>query len=137
MNVRVEYVGDGKLLAYNENNQAILMGWGDGQQLGIRPMEAVLAALGACSAVDIVEILKKMRKSVDGLYIELSGERVNDYPRVYSRVNIMYILYSRDASEDDVKRAVDLSMEKYCSVAAMLRRGGVNIEYNFKLKKTQ
>ncbi len=132
MQAVVEYVGDGRLLGVADSKQPIIMGW---RGVGIMPMEAVLTALGGCSAVDIVEIIMKSRKQVNGLRVELKAERVEEPPRVFSKIEITYILKSPDATENELKRAVELSMEKYCSVAAMLRKGGVEISYTFKLER--
>jgi len=133
MKVKAEYLGGNKILASNDDNQVILMGWGDDSKIGLRPMEGVLACLAGCSMVDIVEMIKKMRRAISEFKVEVSGERVEEYPRVFHTVKIKYTIASGDLKQEELERAVKLSMEKYCSVAAMLRRGGVNIEYEYRV----
>ena len=134
MEVKVEHIHDKLLIATNEDNQTILMGWGEDNRLGFRPMEAVLACLASCSMVDVVEIIRKMRKSIERFFVEVRGERVDDYPRVFSKIKLTYVVYSRDLKPEELEKAVKLSMEKYCSVAAMLRRGGVEITFSQEVR---
>lgn len=90
------------------------------------PMELLLIALGACTGVDVVSILKKQRQEVTDYRIEVSGERREDFPRKYTRMTVKHIIHGRGIAESAVARAIQLSDEKYCSVAATLR-GGVDI----------
>lgn len=90
-----------------------------GENKGARPTELLLAATGACSGIDIVEILRKMRLTVEDFQMEASGERAEDHPRRFTRVHIHYKLKG-DLPEDKVRRAVDLSRDKYCSVSQSL-----------------
>ena len=85
------------------------------------PMEMLLAALGACTATDIVIILKKKRQNLEGLEVEVSGERAADPPRVWTKLELVYRL--RGALDDAaVRHAIELSEDKYCSVLATLRK---------------
>lgn len=92
-----------------------------GRNLGIRPMEAVLIGVGACSAVDVVSILHKARERVTGCEVLLDGERVDTIPRVFGTIRMTYRVTGHDLRERAVQRAVELSAEKYCSATAMLR----------------
>jgi len=136
MKVKVEQVHDKLLLALNGDSQTILMGWGEDNKIGFKPMEAVLACLAGCSMVDVVEIIRKMRRSIERFFVEVSGERVDDYPRVFSKVKLTYVVYSRDLKPEELEKAVRLSMERYCSVAAMLRRGGVEITFSQEVRSS-
>jgi putative redox protein len=84
-------------------------------------MELLLVALGACTATDVVAILAKKRQALDSLEVEVSGERAADPPAVWVKLEIVYKLRG-NLDEQAVKRAIQLSEEKYCSVAAMLRQ---------------
>jgi putative redox protein len=85
------------------------------------PMEMLLAALGACTATDIVIVLKKKRQNLEGLEVDVSGERAADPPRVWTKLELVYRL--RGALDDAaVRHAIELSENKYCSVLATLRK---------------
>lgn len=90
-----------------------------GENEGPRPTELLLAATGACSGIDIVDILRKMRLTVESFAMEVSGERAEEHPRRFTHVHIHYRL-SGDLPVDKVRRAVDLSRDKYCSVSQSL-----------------
>ena len=85
------------------------------------PMELLLIALGSCTGVDVISILKKKRQHVTDYRIEVSGERREDFPRSYTRLYVKHIVRGRDVSETAVAQAIELSDTKYCSVAATLR----------------
>ena len=85
------------------------------------PMELLLIALGSCTGVDVISILKKKRQHVTGYRIEVSGERREDFPRSYTRLEVRHIVRGRGVSEPALASAIELSDKKYCSVAATLR----------------
>ena len=85
------------------------------------PMELLLAALGSCTAVDVVSILRKKRQEVTDYRVEVSGERRDEHPRSFKRMEVHHIVTGRSISEQSVAQAIQLSEEKYCSVAATLR----------------
>jgi len=87
------------------------------------PMELVLLALGSCTGVDVISILKKKRQQVTGYSIEVTGERQADFPRRYTQLTVKHIVRGHNVSEQAVARAIELSDTKYCSVAATLRTG--------------
>jgi len=89
-------------------------------QIGIGPMETVLCALAACSGDDVLSIMKKKRQDITELKINVRGKRAENPPRVYTEINVEYILYGKGLKEKDVEQAIRLSQEKYCSVGAML-----------------
>ncbi|HWQ27105.1 MAG TPA: OsmC family protein [Chlorobaculum sp.] len=97
------------------------------------PMEIVLQSLAACSMMDIITILKKMRKELITLVSELDAVRAEEHPRVFTSINIRYRLESPDCTPDDFEKAARLSIEKYCSVAAMLRGSGCAITWDSEL----
>lgn len=89
---------------------------------GGRPMEVLLTALGGCTGMDLVTILNKKKRNLQGLKINLHGERVPTHPHIFKRISIEYLLWGPDILDEDVQWAVNLSLEKYCSVAAMLKK---------------
>ena len=93
-----------------------------GRDLGPRPMELVLMGTGACSAIDVVHILRKARQGVTGCTVELDAERADSDPKVFTRIHFRFVVTGRGLSSAQVERAVKLSKEKYCSATAMLAR---------------
>ena len=85
------------------------------------PMELLLLALGGCTGVDVISILRKKRQQISDYRIEVSGERREEHPRAYTRLFVKHIVRGRSVSKDAVERAIELSDQKYCSVAATLR----------------
>jgi putative redox protein len=96
------------------------------------PMELVLLALGSCTGVDVISILKKKRQRVTDYRIEVSGERREEFPRGYTRLFVKHIVTGRSVSEQAVAQAVELSDTKYCSVAASLR-GSAEIVSSYEI----
>ena len=92
-----------------------------GRNAGLRPMEAVLIGVGACSAFDVISILRKARQPVSDCVVELEAERAEDPPKVFTRVRMRFVVTGRGLAPAKVERAVALSVEKYCSATAMLR----------------
>lgn len=107
---------------------------GETPPIGASPMEMVLMALGGCASVDVVDILQKMRQDLGSLDVVLHAERAPEPPRVFLKVDMEFAASGEGLTEASLKRAVDLSMEKYCSVAAMLRKGGTQITHRYRLK---
>ncbi|WP_144392315.1 OsmC family protein [Pleionea sediminis] len=105
---------------------------GDGEFLS--PMEAVLQSVGACSSIDVVIILEKARQQITGCRCLLEAERAPSDPKVFTKIMATYVISGKDISEKHVKRACELSLEKYCSVALMLK-GNVEIEYQYEIKE--
>jgi putative redox protein len=91
-----------------------------GRNLAPRPMELLLAGLGGCTAFDVVQILKKARQQITACRVELSAERAAEPPAVFTHIHLRYTVSGTGLSESQVKRAVELSAEKYCSASIML-----------------
>jgi putative redox protein len=91
-----------------------------GRNLGPRPMELVLMGTGACSAVDVVLILRRSRQNVVDCVVELEGDRATEDPKVFTRVRFHYVITGKGLSTSHVERAIKLSREKYCSATAMV-----------------
>ncbi|MEE9905634.1 MAG: OsmC family protein [Chlorobium sp.] len=97
------------------------------------PMEVMLESLAACSMMDIIGILNKKRREVGELAAHIDAERAEEHPKVFTAVRIMYRLKSSDCTMTDFERSIELSMEKYCSVSAMLRASGCRLEWSAEL----
>jgi putative redox protein len=95
---------------------------GGGRNLAPRPMETVLAGTGACTAYDVVLILKRGRHAVTGCRVKLSADRATRDPKVFTRIGMHFVISGRALNADAVARAVALSHQKYCSATAMLAR---------------
>ncbi len=88
----------------------------------VHPGELTLVALGGCTAIDVVSILKKMRVEYDSFEVKVEGEPSDDYPKVWTKLHLKYIFKGNNIDENKVKKAIALSEEKYCMVSAMLRK---------------
>ena len=104
-----------------------------GRNIGPRPMETILVGLGACSAFDVVTILRKSRQAVTDCRVELEAERADTVPAVFTRIRMVFVVCGKELRESAVRRAVDLSAEKYCSATAMLR-ASVEIIHEYRIE---
>lgn len=95
---------------------------GGGRNLAPRPMETVLAGTGACAAYDVVLILKRGRHDVRGCQARLTSERAQTDPKVFTRINMHFVISGKALPEQAVQRAIQMSHEKYCSASAMLAK---------------
>ncbi len=127
-NVKTEWLGKMAFLAHTNSGRQVLMDAkkeSGGLQAAATPMELVLAALTGCSGIDVVSILEKMQvlKDVEKFEIDVSAERANDHPKIYTKIHLKYIFkFKGEPPKDKVEKAVSLSQEKYCSVAGMLKK---------------
>lgn len=104
-----------------------------GRNIGMRPMEMLLLGVGGCSSFDVVQILQKGRNDIVGCVAEISAERVDAVPSVFSKIHLHFIISGRDLKAAAVERAVKLSAEKYCSASIMLGKAGVDITHDFEV----
>lgn len=131
MKVKLNRLNDSKHFeAQNEDGHKIQLS-GDGNAVG--PMQAVLMAAAGCSSIDIVMILEKMRQPLEDIEVKVEGKRKEDIPRVYTDIHMHYILKG-DLKEEKVKKAIDMSLNQYCSVSLMLEKA-VNITSSYEIVK--
>jgi putative redox protein len=104
-----------------------------GRNMGIRPMEMLLIGVGGCSSFDVVQILQKGRNDLVGCVAELTAERVDAVPAIFSKIHLHFVISGRDLKPAVVERAVKLSAEKYCSASIMLGNAGVEITHDFEV----
>ncbi len=117
----VKWIGEQKFVATSPSGHAMAMDSDRESNKAPGPMELVLMALGACTATDVVIVLKKKRQKLESLEVVCSGERAAEPPTVWTKLEIVYRLRG-ELDEGAVKHAIDLSEEKYCSVSAMLKK---------------
>jgi putative redox protein len=104
-----------------------------GRNIGIRPMEMLLIGTGGCSAYDVVEILEKARQQVTDCRVELSAERADAIPAVFTRIHLHFVVSGIGLKPAQVERAVKLSADKYCSASIMLGAAGVAVTHDFEI----
>lgn len=105
----------------------------DGNRVeGMSPKALLLAGLSGCSAVDVVEILQKMRVPFSDLTVHAQTEQTDEHPKVFKDILLIYRLKTAAENEDKLRKAIDLSMDKYCGVAAMLRKNSP-IQYRLEI----
>lgn len=106
-----------------------------GEDTAATPMSVLLQAMAACSFMDVVSILRKKRKEVSALEIDIEGERGDEHPKVFKKVHLKYKLVSPDAEMKDLKRSIELSQDKYCGASAMFKLSGCEVTYEAEVRK--
>ncbi|RAJ79923.1 putative redox protein [Chitinophaga dinghuensis] len=137
MKIALQRIDDGfNMEAVDENGHKVLMDSSvenGGKNNGVRPMQMIVMGLGGCSAIDVVMILKKQRQEVTDFRIEIEADREKGKePSLWENVHLVFHL-SGNIDADKAARAVELSMNKYCSVAETLRRGNTRLTWEVKL----
>ncbi len=117
----VKWIGEQKFVATSPSGHAITIDSDRSSNHAPGPMELVLMALGACTATDVVIVLEKKRQKLESLEVLCSGERATEPPTVWTKLEILYRLRGQ-LDEAAVKHAIELSENKYCSIAAMLKK---------------
>jgi putative redox protein len=117
----IKWIGEQKFVATSPSGHAITVDSDRNSNKAPGPMEIVLMALGACTATDVVSILAKKRQKLESLEVICSGERATEPPTVWTKLEILY-RFRGQLDDTAVKHAIQLSEDKYCSVAAMLRK---------------
>lgn len=137
MKTTIRWLGEVMFLAESDSGHTLVMdGAPDagGRNLGLRPMEVVLAGTGGCSAFDVVTILRKARQDVRGCRVEVSAERAPEPPRVFTRIHMHFVIEGRGVQEKQVRRAIELSAQKYCSASIMLAKTA-EITHDFEIRE--
>lgn len=136
MKAEVKWVGESMFLAESGSGHCVLMdGPPDhgGRNLGPRPMEMLLMGMGGCASFDVMSILRKSRQNVISCVAKLSAERADEIPAVFTAISIHFVVRGKDLKDAQVKRAVDLSAEKYCSASIMFSRAGATISHSYEI----
>lgn len=135
MKARVKWVQDVTFMGESGSGHAVVMDGppeDGGRNLGVRPMEMLLLGMGGCTAFDVVHILKKARQPISDCVVELSAERADTPPKVFTKIHAHFIVSGKGLAEAQVKRAVELSAEKYCSASIMLGKMA-QISHDFEI----
>lgn len=136
MQATVKWVDGAMFLAESGSGHTVVMdGPPDhgGRNMGPRPMEMLLLGLGGCSSFDVMSILQKARQDVSDCRVDITAERADAVPAVFTRIQLDFTVEGRNLKETQVKRAVELSAEKYCSASIMLEAGGVEISHSYTI----
>lgn len=136
MKVRVKWVEDVAFMGESETGHALVMDGAPengGRNIGMRPMETLLIGMGGCTSFDVVTILKKARQPVVDCVAEISAERADEVPKVFTKIHVHFVITGHDLNEKQVARAVSLSAEKYCSASIMLSKS-VEITHDYEIK---
>jgi putative redox protein len=105
-----------------------------GRNMGVRPMEMILVGLGGCASFDVMSMLQKGRQQVTDCRAEVEAERVDAVPAVFAKIHLNFIVTGVNLKEAQVKRAVELSAEKYCSASIMLEAAGVEMSHSYVIE---
>jgi len=134
---KVSYVQGLQFVGTASSGHAIVMD-GDpevgGSNTAPRPMELLLFGIGGCSGMDVVSILRKKRQDITGLEINIKGEQADTYPKKFTEIDLEFVVKGKNISEDAVKRSIELSVNKYCSVKATLE-GSATIRSSYKINQ--
>ena len=139
MQATVKWVDGVMFLGESGSGHAVIMdGAPDqgGRNMGARPMEMILIGLGGCASFDVMTMLQKERQAVSDCSVELTAERVDAVPAVFSKIHLNFLVTGTDLKDSQVKRAVELSAEKYCSASIMLEAAGVEITHSYSVEST-
>ena len=131
MKAQVKWLGEELFIGTSESGHTMVLDANDGN-LAPSPMEGVLISLGGCSSVDVVSILQKARQNIIGCHVEISGTRVDSVPALFEKIHLHFVITGADVAAKHVERAVNLSADKYCSVALMLN-ATVDITHDFEI----
>ncbi len=136
MKAHIKWVDGAMFLGESGSGHTVVMDGPEeagGRNMGVRPMETVLIGLGGCASYDVVSILKKSRQDIRDVHALLDAERADSEPKVFTRIHVHFVVRGKGLKEAHVKRAVELSAEKYCSASIMLGRGGVEISHDYEI----
>lgn len=135
MEAKVKWVDGRMFLGESGSGHTVVMdGPPDhgGRNLGVRPMEMILLGVGGCSSFDVIDILQKGRQDVRNCVTELSAERADSIPSVFTKIHLHFVVTGHHLKAEAVERAIKLSAEKYCSASIMLSKS-VEITHDFEI----
>lgn len=135
MHITTHYVNDHQFESVNESGNRLQMDMLPAEEKAhFSPMQLVLAAVGGCSAVDLVGMIKKRRRTITALRVESQARRRDEIPRKFEEIHLRFVLTSPDAGEEELGKLVTLAVEKYCSVSASLAPDA-NISYSWAVER--
>jgi len=137
MKARVKWLEEVTFVGESASGHAVVMDGPPehgGRNLGVRPMEMLLLGLGGCTSFDVISILKKSRQQVNDCEVQLEADRAATEPKVFTRIHVHFVITGKELSEKHVKRAVQLSAEKYCSASIMLGKMA-EISHDYEIRE--
>jgi len=137
MEITAKYIEGRTFLAKGDSNHWVTLDTSKekgGGGAGSSPMELVLMGLASCTGLDVVSILEKRRVDLQDFGVNVSAERADSHPRVYTKIHLTYNFVSPDLTEKDAERAIQLSQDKYCSVSKMLDKTA-EITYEYEIQR--
>ena len=135
MKAVVKWLDNMSFVGESESGHSVVMDGppeSGGRNLGVRPMEMVLLGMGGCTAFDVVLILQRQRQAISDCHVELSAERAQNVPKVFTKIHVHYVVRGRNLDEKQVARAVSMTADKYCSVSIMLA-ASVDISHDYEI----
>ena len=139
MNVRIKWVEGVAFIGESETGHAVVLDGAPengGRNIGMRPMEMLLIGMGACTSFDVVTILKKARQPIVDCVAEISADRADEVPKVFTKIHVHFVITGNNLNATQVERAVKLSAEKYCSASIMLAKS-VEITHDFVIEPVE
>ena len=134
-NVNLKWVSDYTFIGTGPQGNSIIIDSpvrAEDKPLSLTPTQLLLSALGACSGIDVVSIMKKMRQDVSGLRIEVTGEKTPSFPKYYGKIHVKYIVEGNGIKRDALLKAIRLSLEKYCTVSLTVE-GKAKIDWSYEI----
>ncbi|HEB82168.1 MAG TPA: OsmC family protein [Gammaproteobacteria bacterium] len=135
MKAVVKWLDNMSFVGESESGHSVVMDGppeSGGRNLGVRPMEMVLLGMGGCTAFDVVLILQRQRQAISDCHVELSAERAQNVPKVFTKIHVHYVVRGSNLDEKKVARAVSMTADKYCSVSIMLA-ASVDISHDYEI----
>ncbi len=130
--VVAEWQGDDTFIGLNPQGAKVQMGTLEGRP-GISPMELLLMGVAGCTGIDITSILRKQRQPLQDFQVRVRGLRASTYPRVYTEIEVTYLLWGEGIEPKAVEQAIQLSEDKYCSASIMMRAGGAEFHSSYRI----
>jgi putative redox protein len=129
----VKWIGEKKFVGVDSTNHSVVLSSPD-DGIGMKPSELMLVALASCTSVDVVEILSKKKLDLRGLEVAVSAEQDKEPPWAFRKIHLNYLISGSGISTKDAEQAIQLSQDKYCSVAATLR-GVAQITWDYTISE--
>ena len=137
MNISVKWIDGMLMVGKSDSGHAVVMDGPPeigGENLGVRPMEMLLLGMAGCTMIDVVSTLKKMREVLVACQTQVSADRSEEYPKVFTNIHVHFVLKGKQLNPSKVDKAIKLSAEKYCSASIMLGKTAV-ITHDFEIIK--
>jgi len=135
MNISVKWIDGMLMVGKSDSGHAIVMDGPPeigGENLGVRPMEMLLLGMAGCTMIDVVSTLKKMREDIVDCQTQVSADRAEEYPKVFTNIHVHFVLKGNQLNPSNVDKAIKLSAEKYCSASIMIGKTAI-ITHDYKI----